>query len=78
MEEWVAFKVQIIGHRREVESVAEIADFSRARWFFRQCAWPARRHARKNSRRAREKSAMNQAMQAQHDRDAQCGPGASR
>jgi hypothetical protein len=33
--------------------------FSRARWCFRQCAWPPdRRHARENHWRAREKAAM--------------------
>jgi len=34
--------------------------FSRARWCFRQCAWPARRRARKNHWRARERAAMRQ------------------
>jgi hypothetical protein len=34
-----------------------MAVFSRARWCFRQCAWPARRHARKNHWRARENTA---------------------
>ena len=31
--------------------------FSRARWCFRQCAWPAKRRARKNHWRARENTA---------------------
>jgi hypothetical protein len=37
--------------------------FSRARWCFRQCAWPARRHARKNHWRARENSAEEKKWQ---------------
>src|SRR5258706_4662309 len=41
------------------------AGFSRARWFFPQRVRPARRRAQRNSRRAREKSAMNGIMQAQ-------------
>ena len=35
-----------------------MAVFSRARWCFRQCAWPATRHARKNHWRARENIAV--------------------
>jgi hypothetical protein len=37
------------------------AVFSRARWCFRQCAWPARRHARKDHRRARERASWERA-----------------
>jgi hypothetical protein len=50
--------VDIIGPRRSERGSGEIAVFSRARWCFRQCAWPARRHARKKHWRARESAAM--------------------
>ena len=50
--------MDIIGHRRSERGSSEIAVFSRARWCFRECAWPARRHARKKHWRARESVAM--------------------
>jgi hypothetical protein len=50
--------MHIIGLTRPERQTGEIAVFSRARWCFRQCAWPAKRRARKNHWRARENAAM--------------------
>ena len=52
-------KIVVIGRNRDVSESTETAVFSRARWCFRQCAWPARRHARKNHWRARESTGLD-------------------
>jgi hypothetical protein len=56
-------KMHIIGLTHLERRYEENAVFSRARWCFRQCAWPTRRHARKNHWRARENSAREEKWQ---------------
>src|SRR5216684_7054823 len=49
--------MRIMGHKHPQGRLKENGVFSRARWCFRQSAWPARRHARMKRWRARESTA---------------------
>lgn len=58
------FRRDIIRLRGGVAERDKNTVFSRARWRFRQRAWPARRRARKECRRARENAAKEIALRA--------------
>ena len=63
----------IIGHADLPRGEQESAVFSRARWCFRQCAWPARRHARKNHWRARENTGLGMEVVIRHQNEGSGG-----